>query len=234
MDNLFELIKLRDYDIELKRLKKEIEKIDSENPNLNEYTIENDSLKSEIDNLNLKLEQLNKEINRLNLILKNSYYNKEDIETKLYNGSVTDLKQLEYLDEELEKHKKEIEDIENLVILNMEELDLTVNKLDAIKIRIEELEKTIGNIINENSIKKFEINEEIENIIDNRKEVIKLLDNDLIDLYEEIRVSKIDFIVKVEGDRCSGCNVILPLSFLDNLNRNIIVRCENCNRMLYK
>lgn len=189
--------------------------------NINVLQNKNKSSKDKL----MKTEKLLKEYN---FIIK-------EVEDKLYDGNISDLKQLELLSEEKNDIKNTINDTETKVIEYMLEVEETEKKLLDMRTRLE-------NIIKKNQEKKLkyiEIDKElIININKEKKEIARIeldLDGDLLKKYRNIRSNKGRAIVEMKDGVCTGCNMSIATRKAEQVKANIdIIYCENCGRILCK
>lgn len=233
MTNLNSLIELQKIDFNLDDLKKDIETIGQENEIL-ESKKEKQLVNNSIKEFREELEELDKKIKELDRKLKDNYFNVEDTENKLYSGEIRDSKQLEVLNEELLKLKDETKIIENELIINMEKQEILNGELSKLEKQLNELEKLLGKREEVNSEKKDLLNKSIKNFIERRDEILDEMDEGLIKEYNFISKNRLDFLSKLDGETCTGCNMILPVSLIEKIDSTRIVHCENCNRILYK
>lgn len=232
--NQLELIwELENHNNILDKYKEEYE---TNNNNIDLINIENNikTLDNTINNLLKELEEGKYKIKKLELKLKNNDFKLKDIDKDLYNGEISDLKQLEFLNEEKTVLKNIIDKEEIKILLLMESMDQikesiikSQRELKRIKILKDE---TIINLESMNN-----------NIIDKIKQEEKILESLRIDIdeallkrYNVLRKNKGSGIVSINKYICSGCNMIIPTYLGEALKNKIeIVYCESCGRILY-
>jgi hypothetical protein len=66
-----------------------------------------------------------------------------------------------------------------------------------------------------------------------RDSLAKRVKPQLLNRYERVAKSYDRAIVPVSGNLCLGCFVTLPTSYLSLQNKNTVLTCENCGRILY-
>lgn len=187
-------------------------------------------------NINTQIEVNNTIIHRNNKKLDDLNYRLKEIEEKLYSGEVADLGQLEYMNVESKKIKKEVERIESETLSLMEKVDIL--KKDVVEVE-SELKKISEDLRfaednHKNRIEKIE--NEIQKSIEKRDNILKQLDDKLIKSYNDLQETKGKgkAVVKVDNNRCNGCHMNIPLSLLSKLKKNeTIAKCDNCGRILY-
>ena len=233
MKDLNLLIELQNYDLKIKEMRDELKKIE-EDSKAEEIRNETSILVNRKEELDKENEVIKEELTDLNRKLKDNYFNIEEIDKNLYDGSITDIKQLDHMNEELISLKKETGKLESETIIVMEKQEIIEDELEKLSKRLSELDLSISEIRDMKSEKTNKYNEDIEKISQKRLALIDKLDDDSLKEYKSISSSKIDFLAKIDGDKCTGCNMILPIFLLSKVNENSLVKCENCNRILYK
>lgn len=211
-----ELERLKD-DLEVKAIER---KIASLNKKLNNY-------KNKQDKSKIKLTQLEKK-------LKINIFNIEELEKELYDGHTSDIKQLEYLNDEKNKVRNLIDKIEVEIL----EIMGTLEDEDQ---ESKQIENELDDIIDENSdmedrhkleIKKIEV--EIESSQEKIIQMEKKIDPKLINEYNRIRESRGTGIAELKDSICMGCNIKIPTFFMEKIkNTKGIFHCESCGRILY-
>ncbi|MFA5524622.1 MAG: C4-type zinc ribbon domain-containing protein [Tissierellales bacterium] len=190
-----------------------------------EYDVTNKRTQKEVNELkiqrsNIKLEQISSKL--------------KHIEEKLYNGSVSDLKQLTYMNKEVQDIKKESVKLERETLLLMEETEKlgyelieVVNMYDQLKEKIDENIKEIESMSDKI---KIEINKEKVII----EKISSRLAEDLRNKYSTLKVTKGKVLAQVFEGKCKGCHMTIPLFIMSKLkNKDEITYCDNCGRILY-
>ncbi len=232
MNNIQLLLELQSIDLKIKNLNKELEKMESFSD------IENCKKKLDIcleNKNNLSEEVLKKEetILKLNSQLKDEYFNLEFNNEELYSGKITDLKKLESLNEENSRLKNLVSDLESSYLVEIDKLEILKSELNLNKKNIKDLKSKI-----EKKEEKIErtlrsLDSDLSKLKDEREKILLDLDESVLRLYKSLS-KRSKFIVKIDGDRCLGCNMILPIYIREKVNNKDIVQCENCDRILYK
>lgn len=182
----------------------------------------------------LKRENTKIKLVELEQMLKGYTYTIEELEKDLYDGHITDLRQLGYLSDEKDKLKKTINEVEVQILNLMDE----VEKVDQEFLLIE---SSLKDIKDDNSkIKETtkEQTEEVEMKIENTESKIQLseekIDKTLLHRYTQIKKSRVTGIVGVKDFACPVCNIRIPTFAVDKLkNTKDIINCESCGRILY-
>lgn len=233
MSELEELWNIQQHFNCLKNIQDNIDKF-SKKDGIKESYIRLKKIENRLVDSENKIKEMEKLLNRNNLILKEYDYQLEKIEKSLYHDDIHDLKQLNFLDMERQNIKKQIEEKEKEILLQMDELENMKSNIIKLQNEYKVLRKEYASKIKEYKIKieEFKAKEAYEKT---KIEELKLkVSKEVFEEYKSIVKSKGVAVVKVIDDRCSGCNMFLPKMILDKLkNNNEIVHCENCNRILY-
>ncbi|SCG83593.1 hypothetical protein DW1_2026 [Proteiniborus sp. DW1] len=190
-----------------------------------EYDVTNKKTQKEVNEL--KIQRANSKLDYMSVKLK-------DIEKKLYDGSISDLKQLTFMNKEAMDIKKESSKLEKDILCLMEETERleqdlievldTYNKLkEEIKNRSQEYESILSQI-------KLEIKRE-KIIID---KISSNLTEELRKKYYTLKETKGKVLAQVYDGKCNGCHMTIPLFIMSKLkNKDEITYCDNCGRILY-
>ena len=183
----------------------------------------------------MRLENITEGIRKSENILKNHEFLHKEKKKMLYEGNIVDINQLEQLAREEEEIEKDIDDLESEIINNLQEIDLIEVELDKMETEIflirEYREKQVEELLRQIG--------EVEEIILEEMDHISLLsskiDKKTLNIYEKIRKAKVNAVVAVKDEICTGCNVRIPSYQKQPLNEGIeIVICESCGRIMYK
>lgn len=180
-------------------------------------------------------EKIKDRLKQSNTRLKDYNFKIEEIENNLYKGQITDLKQLEYLNDEKDKLKEIISDTEIEIIEFMDE----VENIDEELLTIESFLEDIKDKNNKLKSKYRDLEEDLKDKIKSEEdEIIALeskIDVNLLNKYNMIRKNKGTGIAGVKDTICSGCNMLIPTVLIDRLNnQKELIYCECCGRILCK
>ncbi|WP_025641460.1 zinc ribbon domain-containing protein [Schnuerera ultunensis] len=181
-----------------------------------------------------KIEERENRLNKGNLILKEYDSKLQEIEKSLYEGNISDLKQLTFLNQERENITKKIEEKEMEILNLLEEMEELKKEFILIKEDFQALRKEYKKVVNEYKSFMEELKREAVDEKKKMEEISSSIDKELLKKYNELRKNRGRAVVEVIDNRCSGCNMVLPAITLDRLkNNNLVLYCENCDRMLY-
>lgn len=190
-------------------------------------------LKQEYIEINSDFEATRKEINELKGTLFEVELRRESAEKGMENVET----QRDY--EALEKTINEAKTQEEEIRYNLEAEEEQLKQLDEnIKERetiITENEAEIKNIKDSLNDETNSMKEELKNLEAQKLEYSKGLDTETIFKFERIIKSKLgNGIVPVKGGVCTGCNMILPSQFANEIQSETELKyCPYCSRVLY-
>jgi hypothetical protein len=192
--------------------------------------------KNEGNLLSLKtiLERCRKELVYKEKKLKNSLFTFEELEHNLYDGSISDFKQLDHMSNEREDLHRQIKDLENEIIELMEKIDEIDSKIEISDSEMENLKGIIKKNRKINLTKERELNEKITEVNLKIDEYSNNIDPELLNKYIAIRRKKKNGIAKIVNNICTGCNTVISTYDLDKAKKSDeIICCELCGRILY-
>lgn len=156
----------------------------------------------------------------------------------LDSGSITDPKQLQSLESELQslaKRQVDLEDIELEVMERLEGAQAAVVHLQAesasVQQQVEELESSVAE-------SEAQIAEERTSIDTQRSELVAKVSDQLLTLYDKIRADHAGRgAARLHRGRCDGCRIDLPPTEVAELraaDEDEVLRCEECRCILVR
>ena len=158
-----------------------------------------------------------------------------EYETKLYSGKVTNPKELQAMQDEVDMLARNRDRLDEKLKSLLEELeDCRSRQTDASKAAKEADAKSKAmqsayKLNSENIVAQARL------LVSQRAEAAKLIDPKLLKLYETVRADKGGLaVVPVEdGNSCGGCKMGLSSSTVKRLQAgNGVEACDNCGRLL--
>ena len=155
-------------------------------------------------------------------------------EEKLYSGKITNPKELVGINEEVISLKSKMDEKETELLELMEALDEISKNLEkkerALSKTLEEIKKNELELAQ----KEKEIDQEIPELKNKRNNLVKHLDTEILNEYENLRKEKGGEVVAVLRDGiCSCCNMQLPSIKVDSMrDSSIFYHCDFCKRIL--
>ena len=157
----------------------------------------------------------------------------KQINSRLYGGKTKDPKELVNLDKEVKGLKSQTTTKEDTLLGLMslvEEMEAraktTAVELDSLKKVWEQRQETLGP-------RKSEIEVELAELQGERERLAKQIDSEAFSIYERVRLTRGQAVVKVERGRCLGCHITVPTSQWQKAKAGALIQCNNCSRILY-
>ncbi|NLV89328.1 MAG: hypothetical protein GX021_08210 [Tissierellia bacterium] len=189
---------------------------------------------AKLEKIKLIRDETKKKLKSCNSMLAEYNYKIEEVDKNLYNGSTTDVKQLEYLSREKDRLKELVGNKETEILSLMDEMEL----IDKEILQIEEFLQKYKEKITIQRKKYRLLEQKIKNKIEEeRQEILTIEDNmskGLLEKYYTIKKIKGSGISIPQNGVCNRCYMVIPMMLLDRLNKGELVYCENCGRILCK
>lgn len=161
----------------------------------------------------------------------------EPVETKLYDGSVTNPKELGDLQRDLEMIGRQREGVEEELLGILEQLESKRGGVRQGEARLSEMEAAWSG--NQESLHSEEgrLEADVEALRGRRAAQAERIPSSPVHTYDRLRQRRKGVaVVKVERGACLGCRLTVPVSVLQRarsgMNPNP-VQCPSCERMLY-
>jgi predicted nucleic acid-binding Zn-ribbon protein len=156
------------------------------------------------------------------------------LETKLYDGSVRNPKELTDLQKELDGFKERRDRLDEQGIALMESVDAGTKALESAQVEVARVEAEWEGDQKYLSETKTKAESELATFDKQRGQRIKGMDAGALGLYEQLRGNKQGRAVsRVERGICQGCRVTLPTHLTQRLRvGKELVLCPRCERIL--
>jgi predicted nucleic acid-binding Zn-ribbon protein len=155
------------------------------------------------------------------------------IDSKLYSGKTKDPKELVNLEKEVKGLKNQTTSKEDTLLGLMslvEEMEARVKttaaELESLKKEWEQGQETLRPRKSETEIALTELKAE-------REKLAEQIESEAFNIYERIRLTRGQAVVKVERGRCLGCHIAVPTSQWQKAKAGDVIQCNNCSRILY-
>ncbi len=224
------LWELQKIDLTLKRIKEERDRFPKEMKKLDErQNIEKEKIQKERE----KIESLEKERRQ-----KERNLNTEQEKIKRAEGRMFEVK----TNKEYQALLSEIEAIKETTSREEEEILQILEEIDELKKDLLKREKEVTTTLEKIERERKKIQEKMDQDDGlwkeqkERREVLsKQLESGLFKLYNTLKEKRQGLgVVNVKGETCQGCFVnIPPQMFIEVQKTNALIRCPNCNRILY-
>ncbi len=228
---LEDLVKLSKYDIAISMFEP---KIENEKAKLSTFVEVAESIKSQINDTYAQIDDVKSKRTKNNIHLAELKTKLEDIYRK--NNEVSNEKELKalQLEEEIAKEQvsfanEEIIRLDEIAVAKEEELKELQGKLTEEEESIKEIQISVDNAIEE-------INQERNNVSQERGQLLEKFDKKILTFYEKIRRwAKDTAVVPVKDQACYGCFMkINDKTYSEVIKSEEIINCPHCGRILYK
>jgi predicted nucleic acid-binding Zn-ribbon protein len=227
------LLELQGLDLSVDRLQARLAALET-GEEVRTGRVELQDVESSLGQLKLALDAVTREQGRLEGDVDSMERKIEAERKRMYDGSVANPKELQSISAEVESLQHRKSRTEDLVIEQMEqreELEARLAPLESevseTRRRLEEIEETSGRDL-------VEAERDLKARTEERGTLAEEIDEELLDLYEDLRRSKkgVGAAALIDGV-CQGCHQKLSAVYLDRLKRSDdIRRCEYCRRIL--
>ncbi|MDQ7034126.1 MAG: hypothetical protein Q9P01_04625 [Anaerolineae bacterium] len=225
------LYKLQEIDLGLIRRDKRLQAIEAQ-------LADNDAVKAAqvtVDIAEEELKPLQKNLRDLELQVQSTRSKRNNTETRLYSGSVTNPKELQDMQNEIESLKKwhaELEDRMLEVMLGVEEAESVLNDAQDTLAQVMEAAATENqDLLSE----KQALISEVSHLQEKRIAAIAAVDETNLKLYDTMRPQKANQpIAKLNSDdTCSACGIRQMGVVTQEIRRSEeLIYCRNCKRLL--
>jgi len=155
---------------------------------------------------------------------------------KLYSGTVTGVKELQALQDEIASLKRRQSSLEDDVLEIMEAAEPVDAELESIAARRESVDATRSEAVAEIESSEASIDAEIETEATARDGAVVGIAADLLGTYDRIRGECGGVgVARFAGGRCEGCHLSLSAVEVDQIKKqpvDAVVTCGSCGRIL--
>lgn len=233
MKGMERLLDLQELDLSVDRLEHRRTDVES-GAELTEARRRADEVEQKIGEIGLALDSIKREEKRLENEISSVDQRAQAEQKRLYDGSVANPKELSSIQAEIEslgRRKARLEDEEIGQMEHREELE---SKLPPLEKEHAELRQRVAEIEVSAERELVDITKALEERQGERVSLVPELDEELVELYEDLRAQKrgVGAAALIDGV-CQGCHEKLSAMALDKLKRTDgIRRCEYCRRIL--
>lgn len=161
---------------------------------------------------------------------------REDINVKLYDGSVTATKDLLAMQAEAKSMAEHQAGVEDEELEFMEQIESVSGELGEAEAKRQVLSDKAASLAEDLEVKLSEIDAEVESETAQRATAIESLPAELLSAYEKLRADLGGIAVaKLNGSICDGCHMTLSAVTVDrakNAPEDAVIKCDECGRLL--
>ncbi|HLR45696.1 MAG TPA: C4-type zinc ribbon domain-containing protein [Deinococcales bacterium] len=129
-----------------------------------------------------------------------------------------------------------VQEVEEDLLPLMEENERLEGETGALRERLEELEPRLQELTETEEERVRQVDADMEALAQERAELAEAVPKNILSLYEQIRRARkgMGMALVVNGNRCAGCNVHLPIHVVQKVRRpGAVERCPSCGRILH-
>ena len=223
------LYKLQQLDLELQKKQQELSEVENQLGD-NKALV---SAESRLASQKEQLEDARKKQKSSEWELEDLQEKIRQIDSKLYSGKTKDPKELVNLEKEVKglKSQTTIKEDTLLGLMSLTEetearVKTTAGELERLKKEWEQRQETLRP-------RKSEIEIALADLQEERERSAEQIDSEAFNIYERIRITTGQAVVKVERGRCLGCHITVPTSQWQKAKAGDLIQCNNCSRILY-
>jgi len=224
-----QLYKLQQLDLELQRNQQELNEVENQLSDNKALVVAESKVASQKEQLaDAKRKQKSSEWE-----LEDLQEKVRQIDSKLYSGKTKDPKELVNLEKEVKgvKSQTTIKEDTLLGLMSLTEetearVKTTAGELERLKKEWEQRQETLRP-------RKSEIEIALADLQEERERSAEQIDSEAFNIYERIRITTGQAVVKVERGRCLGCHITVPTSQWQKAKAGDLIQCNNCSRILY-
>ncbi len=160
-------------------------------------------------------------------------FNYEKTEQKLYSGEVSNVKQLEGMQKNLDEMQRNMETLETDYGNYQGQKTRLEDLVKTSKVKLKKWKNTFNGLKEKYTKEEKEAKAEYQDITKKRQELIKKIDESILNRYERVRLGTDMAVVAIENGKCSGCHMEVSVVYTEKLKEDALVNCETCGRILY-
>ena len=160
---------------------------------------------------------------------------RKSYQQKLYQGTVTNAKELANIEKEIEALGRQQSDLDGRILMLMEETEQAQAELSVTEAQAHTAEGHRAEMIAAYRSRYDALTLELTNLAQQRESAAaRVEDQAVLKRYDSLRVKAAGVgIAKIEGDTCGGCHMKLSSTLIKTVKEQAQIQtCENCGRLL--
>ncbi len=224
-----QLYKLQQLDLELQERQQELNEVENQLSDNKALVAAESKLASQKD----QLEDTRKKQKSSEWELEDLQEKIRQIDNKLYSGKTKDPKELVNLEKEVKGLKSQIRTKEDDLLGLMSQVEEIEAKVKTTAEEVERLKRDWEQRQETFRPRKSELETVLAELREDRDELAQHIDSEAFNIYERIRLTRGQAVVKMERGRCLGCHISVPTSQWQKVKAGDLIQCNNCSRILY-
>lgn len=197
-------------------------------------------MKQEIKTLEAAAAELEAELRKMQLeqreqelALKTAESKRNDVKLKLYGGRITNSKELEVLEREMEALSGKIAGFEERILELMDTLEPLKANLEKHRQAVRKREERVAKVVSEQKSERAKLMRARRSLAAERATAAAEVSASLLGRYEEIRLKRGAGASVIEGTICSACGMAVPeVSMRQARESTLPALCQTCGRIL--
>lgn len=158
----------------------------------------------------------------------------KDIETRLYSGRVTNPKELDGMQKELQMHQRQRGALDDKLLELMDAVEQAQKHADETGRALAQAEAARARDLEQLTRERAALTARLAELNTEREQTRAALNVDALRTYDHLRKTKAGrAVVQIKRDACSACGVATPTGLIQRVREgNEIVLCSGCGRIL--
>jgi len=224
-----QLYRLQQLDLELQNKQQELNEVENQLSDNQALVVAESKIASQKE----QLEDAKKKQKSSEWELEDLQEKIRQIDSQLYGGKTRDPKELVNLEKEAKSLKSQIKTKEDALLGLMSQVEDVAAKVKTTAEEVEHLKHEWVQRQETFGPRKGEIETVLANLKGDRNGLVQQIDSEAFNIYERIRLTSGQAVVKVERGRCLGCHITVPTSQWQKAKAGDLIQCNNCSRILY-
>lgn len=188
--------------------------------------------RTQLEQAEAKLYELEREQREQELELKTITSKLESEESRLYGGRVTNPKELAGLQKEVRYLRERRADVEDDLLETMMAREETAARVAERRSKLEAIESTWQTEQSALTEERDRLQFELAELRSRREEIVSQVPPRPLSTYEYLRRTKGVAVAPLDNGICTGCRVSLPAAAQKRAERDDLITCSNCSRIL--
>jgi predicted nucleic acid-binding Zn-ribbon protein len=158
----------------------------------------------------------------------------KEIEGRLYGGRVSNPKELQDMEKDLQMHKRQRSHLDDQLLELMEAVDQTQKRVNEKSAALKKMEGTRASDVEALSREREALTGRLGVLSADRDQLRASLDSDVLRTYDHLRRTKTGRAVsQIRNGACSACGVSVPTGLVQRVRAGSeLVFCSGCGRIL--
>lgn len=158
----------------------------------------------------------------------------KELEQRLYSGQVSNPKELDGLEKDLQMHKRNRSELDDKILTLMDSVDQVQKQLLGKTERLKQTESARAGEVNRLGREKNTLGSRLNDLETERDETRRSIDSDALRQYDRLRKTKGSrALAQLRANSCAACGVEVPSGLVQRVRAGEeIVLCSGCGRIL--